>query len=245
MVSRVKHRPITPRPYLSAHETGICTLEPHLTAAVELDSDPDTAEEAVERWEPDALMVSVVLSSPKASRGLKELSGPDRSWLVAGLTLAGMSAKEIAARTDCSIRLVKAIRAEPMTQVCAFVHEEIGKVAAVARAEKALRLATESDLEQSRLREARIQRQLDQVLGKLAAGALEAFPRCGHPKVEWNVYVHRGVDSQGQPFSREYCRECNNARATQYRARRKSAGEMAQSHQRVMILHASSIASAV
>jgi hypothetical protein len=48
---------------------------------------------------------------------LLDLDDTDRCWLVASLTVAGMTAEEIAARTGCRSRKVKYVRAEPMTQM--------------------------------------------------------------------------------------------------------------------------------
>jgi len=144
-------------------------------------------------------MVAAVLSMPKASRKMTELSGPDRSWLVAGLTLAGVTADEIAERTGCSRRLVMAIRAEDMTQVCKIAQQQTGELEAELSAERSEHSVTRRDLVEKVAEAERLRMQLDQVLGKLMVGTLTAFPRCGHPRVKYNTYSHGGA---------ERCREC-------------------------------------
>ena len=88
------------------------------------------------RWNPDTQMVAAVLSMPKASRALTEMSDLDRSWLVAGLTLAGMTAEEIADRTRCSRRLVMTIRADDMTQAFKVAQVEAHDLGNELRAER-------------------------------------------------------------------------------------------------------------
>jgi hypothetical protein len=55
------------------------------------------------RWVPDEQLIASVLGSPRAFRGMSELGSADRAWLVAGLTLAGLTAGEIASRLSCSV----------------------------------------------------------------------------------------------------------------------------------------------
>lgn len=150
---------------------------------------------ALDRWEPDRNIVAAVLSTPKATRKMTDLSGPDRSWLVAGLTLAGMTAQSIAERMSCSLRLVRTVRAEDMTQVC-FLAQQQERVLAdqLRQAELSHRLMRLELKSAERLR-----RQLDQIVDAHVTGTLSVFPRCGHPKVGYNVYRCR---------KREYCRTC-------------------------------------
>lgn len=112
-------------------------------------------------------MVDAVLSMPKASRKMTELSGPDRSWLVAGLTLAGVTADEIAERTGCSRRLVMAIRAEDMTQVCKLAQQQVSELDAELSAERSAHSVTRRDLVVSRAESARLRAQVGQLLKAL------------------------------------------------------------------------------
>ncbi|MGV0738224.1 hypothetical protein ABQF35_14310 [Mycobacterium syngnathidarum] len=164
-----------------------------------------------ERWEPDAQMVAAVLSMPKASRAMTELSDPDRAWLVAGLTLAGMTAEEIAERTKCSRRLVMSIRAEDMTQVCKVAQQQTGEISEELSAERCQHSLTRRELSESRAEAERLRAQLDQIIDAHMAGTLDVFRKCGHPMVRYNVYEHRG---------KKFCRTCARDRQA---ARRKAA----------------------
>lgn len=147
-------------------------------------------------------MVAAVLSTPKFRMKMTDLSEPDRSWLVAGLTLAGMTAHGIAERLSCSLRLVRTIRAEDMTQVCLLAqHREQALTNELRKMELEYRLAR-LGLDAKDAEVTRLQRQLDQILDAYTAGTLHTFRRCGHPKVGYNVYRSQG---------REYCRECRRA----------------------------------
>lgn len=194
-----------------------------------------------ERWEPDPLMVDAVLSMPKASRKMTELSGPDRCWLVAGLTNAGMTADEIAERTSCSRRLVMAIRAEDMTQVCRIAQQQVGELDAELSAERSGHSVTRRDLREKIAEAGRLRVQLDQIVDAHLAGTLTLF-QCGHPKVDWNVYQY--VDRSGPaPRDREMCRECANGRASRYRSRRKTAAQQANHTIGVTKMHPQLVAS--
>lgn len=189
-----------------------------------------------ERWEPDNQMVAAVLSSPKAFRKMTELSVADRAWLVAGLTIAGVTAQDIADRTGCSLRLIRAIRAEEITQMAVLAQTETRTLGDELRVEHLEHVATRRRLADAQAEAARLRSQLDQLVAALQRGEqIEVFRTCGHPRLDWNMYRHKG---------REYCRECNRHRASEYRARRKVAGQNNRHTERVMILHADSIASA-
>lgn len=69
------------------------------------------------RWEPDLnLLVHARMGVCRAV----DLDGPDRAWVVAGLSALGLTADEIADRLKCSLRLVRQIKAEPMTIVATY-----------------------------------------------------------------------------------------------------------------------------
>lgn len=151
-----------------------------------------------ERWEPDGHLIEAALSTPKFRITMRELSAPDRAWLVAGLTLAGLTAKEIAARLSCSLRRVRTIRAEDMTHVCLLAQQREASLSGdLRKMELEYRLAR-IDLDQQGRDLRRLKKQLDQVVDAHLVGTLSLF-RCGHPKVGYNVYRHGG---------RDYCRSC-------------------------------------
>lgn len=169
---------------------------------------------APQRWEPDAQMVAAVLSMPKASRKMTELSELDRSWLVAGLTLAGVTAQDIADRMGCSLRLVRAIRAESITQFAVVAQTESHALGNELRAERCEHAVTRRTLAEAERDNERLRTQLDQLVEAHAAGTLELF-RCKHPRVKYNVYRHGGKD---------YCRTCRR----EYQANRRRASAPAQ-----------------
>lgn len=172
--------------------------------------------------EVDDLTLSAVLSTPKASRPMKQLVDIERCWQVAAMTAAGVTSKDIAARLACSRRLVMSIRADPITQLCECILRADAVATDELRAAKVESAATRGQLTESLRELARIRGQLDEILGKLMTGTLKAFPRCGHPRVEWNTYRH--TDRSGPvPRPRELCRECNRLRVTKFRAKNRPA----------------------
>ena len=70
-----------------------------------------------ERWQPDPALVFTVRTR---SIPIADLTGMDRSWVVAALTVEGWTVASIAARLQCSLRLVQQIKAEPMTKVALY-----------------------------------------------------------------------------------------------------------------------------
>lgn len=171
----------------------------------------------LERWEPDRNIVAAVLSTPKAARKMTDLSGPDRSWLVAGLTLAGMTAHCIAERLSCSLRLVRTIRAEEMTQVCFLAQQREAALADEVRQSELARRLMRRELEAAKKAAVRMRQQLDQIVDAHLAGDLAVFPRCRHPKIGYNVYRSAG---------REYCRTCRTEWDRKHRKNSKSAASV-------------------
>jgi hypothetical protein len=150
------------------------------------------------RWVPDELLVASVLGSPRAWRGATELSAADRSWLVAGLTLGGLTASDIASRLSCSLRLVRSIRAESLTQVCVWVQRRVGVLEGVLRGERVAHAGTRLEVVRAQGEVVRLRGQVEDLLSALVTGGVDCC-RKGHPLVGYNVYVHGG---------KRYCREC-------------------------------------
>lgn len=71
----------------------------------------------VRGWQPDENLVEHVRMCPMK---ITELTGPDRAWVVAGLAAAGWTAEETAKQLQCSLRLIRQIRAEPMFVVATY-----------------------------------------------------------------------------------------------------------------------------
>lgn len=79
-----------------------------------------------ERWKPDEALVLTVRTR---CLEMKDLSGPDRSWIVASLTVQGWTVAAIADRLKCSLRLVQTIKTEPMTRVALYALEVAAELA--------------------------------------------------------------------------------------------------------------------
>ena len=154
--------------------------------------------------EPDDQLVPAALASKCA---MSELSGPDRCWVVAGLTLAGLTGYEIAERLSCSLRLVRTVRAEPMTRVCLWAQTFTDELRLSRSEHRLARFAlTAAEGEAARLR-AQIGRLIDVRPAAVCARA--------HDMTDpYNRYERDG---------RTWCRACHRERQATYRARRRMA----------------------
>lgn len=170
------------------------------------------------RWEPDTNLAQVVLTSPRAPFKMTELADVDRAWLVAGLSdtvlgEAGLTADEIAERTDCCLRLVRSIRAADATLVAEYAQVQNRVLDDELRVERNQHGLTRRKLAESDARAARLQVQLDQILNQLQTkGKVETF-RCGCEKTPYNTY--EWVNAQGR--RKRYCRRCRYRRKTESR----------------------------
>lgn len=79
-----------------------------------------TGVEDSEPWRPDDALVHTVRTR---CLPISTLSGPDRSWVVASLTVQGWTVRDIAERLQCSLRLIQMVKAEPMTRVSVYALE--------------------------------------------------------------------------------------------------------------------------
>lgn len=160
------------------------------------------------RWEPDDQLIAAVRCG-NGSRQMAQLVDADRSWVVAGLTLAGLTAEDIADRLSCSLRLVRAVRAADMTQVCLILQREtlafINQMALADSEARGLR----RDLALLTEDRDRIKGQFERVLDARMIG--QQVDVCGqrHVMADYNVYI----DKRG----RRWCRECHAERQRDYR----------------------------
>lgn len=183
-----------------------------------------------QRWEPDTNLVAAVLSVPRTTFKLTDLNWHDRCWLVAGLGKevlgeAGLTAQEIADRTHCSLRLVRDIRAEELTQGFVVAHKLNAALTSELSSERSAHSSTRSDLAQRSAAAEMWRNKFDQLIGAVsqAKTAGEKIAECyrGHALVGDNVYRHRG---------RSYCRQCNRENTIAYRRKRKSQPSDQQCH---------------
>jgi UDP-N-acetylmuramoylalanine-D-glutamate ligase len=145
---------------------------------------------------------------------MAKLDDADRCWVVAGLGRAGLTAQDIADRLGCSVRLVKAIRAEAMTELARMYQREASVFADEMRLAlselKFVRVecdAAKRELEMARQRIARTL--LAQAAGEKPCG------QCGAAMDKYNTYVHRG---------KRYCRACRRERQRRYEERVRASG---------------------
>lgn len=160
----------------------------------------------VERWTPDDMLIDACRSG---GRAMADLEAPDRCWAVAGMRRAGLTSAEIADLLDCSVRLVKAVAAEPMTSLCAMLQAETDHFADETR-------LLRSELDRARRAEAaacststRLRSQIDRLLHP------EQVDMCGaglHEMTAYNTYVRPGN-------GRRMCRACHRERQADRRRR--------------------------
>lgn len=167
-----------------------------------------------ERWVPDEQLIPRYLAPPPYPTG--KLTTADRCWVVAGLTLADRTAEDIAERLGCSLRLVRTIRADPMTQVCVFYQTEVSTFEAELRMANSDHRNLAAQLNETEAELARAKRQLARLINPAAAG--EVFMRCGHEKTRYNVY--EWTDSRGKV--KQACRTCHAKRESDRRASRQA-----------------------
>lgn len=162
----------------------------------------------VSRWEPDDQLVAAALAG--TTRTMADLDPPDRCWVVAGLMLAGYTAEDISDRLSCSLRLVRTVRADPMTEVCLLMQtetrnftDELRMVSMELRAALRRLDATTVELERTRGQ-----------LRRTISG--QADPVCpeGHVLAGYNRYT--------APSGKVYCRQCHRDSQARYRTRRRS-----------------------
>ena len=158
-----------------------------------------------ERWVPDEQLIPSYLTR---RRPATPLSVADRAWVVAGLTLAGKTADDIAKRIGCSLRLVRTIRADPMTQICLFYQQESEAFKDELRLARSEISFAHRDLTDLHAELERTKQQLANLIGP-------PHFRCGHSTDRYNVYEHGG---------RRYCRTCHCRHSAQSRTRKAAHG---------------------
>lgn len=161
-------------------------------------------------WAPDEHLIDAAREGKLRATAM---SGPDRCWVVAGLTAAGVTAEETARLLHCSLRLVRQIRAEPMTAVCTYALDIAAVLHRQRDTARTERIALRLDAENARMDADRFKAQRDELLDRLAAGDT-TLDRCrsGHLMTRYNTYI-RGD-------GRRQCRECHRERQHRYRTER-------------------------
>lgn len=141
-------------------------------------------------WQPDEQLVPAIMALSSSRPTMRELKPADRSWVVAGLHLKGLTANQIVDRLKpCSLRLVRAVLAEPMTKVCILYQREAGNFGNEYRmmASEVARLS--AALAESEAETERVKFKLDRLLDLAITGEGGPTFRCGCPKTRYNTYV--------------------------------------------------------
>lgn len=165
------------------------------------------------RWSPDDQLVPAILAGGKRKDGMKNLADPDRCWVVAGLTLAGLTAESICDRLDCCLRQVRLIRAMDMTQVCMIMQTESRNFTDELRLARGELVSARQDNEVLGAELARTKNKLTRLIDGQIVGH-KICGKCGTPMDRYNTYIH-------QLTGKEYCRECHRRRQKSYRDSRK------------------------
>lgn len=161
-----------------------------------------------ERWEPDDQLIPACRAG---GRSMADLDTPDRCWAVAGMTRAGLTAETIADLLDCSLRLVKSVRAEPMTAVCLLLMDETAAFEAETRLLRSELRATTRDVAALTSTAADLRAQLDRVIdARLTGERVDVCSAGTHLMTEQNTYRNQG---------RRWCRACRRENQRRYRAR--------------------------
>lgn len=196
----------------------VCERKRDLAELRELASDLMSDHAADSDWLPDDQLVAAF--SAGTTRTIADLSEIDRCWVVAGMSALSMTADEIAGRLKCSLRLVRTIKAQPMTRAFTYAATETTNfVNEIALRESTIKLL-ERELEEARSSRDRYKGQLDNVLDAQITG-VEKCGRCGHAFDFGNTYWETGADGR----RKRRCRSCNRRRQQDYRNRR-SGGEV-------------------
>lgn len=163
---------------------------------------------------PDEQLVAAVLAG--SARTMGDLDDPDRCWAVAGLSAKGLTAEDIAARLKCSLRLVRTIRAMPMTQVCLYAQVETGNFANELRLSETARKLAVAENTELREENERVRTKLARMIDAHIVGC-KVCAKCGTPMDRYNTWT--------SPRTGETrCRKCNRERQKQFRdARKKQA----------------------
>jgi len=146
---------------------------------------------------------------------MSALCDADRAWVVAGMGAVGCTAEEIASRLGCSLRLVRTIRAWPMTQVCTYALIETRNFADEIRLRDSALAGLRGRVEGMAAENAALRAQRDNLIAAAAAHA-KVCGRCGEPLCGYNLYVCRG---------KKYCRACGRRRAREARDRRREVAK--------------------
>lgn len=172
--------------------------------------------ELPDRWVPDEQLVPAILAGSPLR--MRDLTPPDRAWVVESMRLAGLTAEQIADHLDCSLRQVRAIRAEPMAKVCMLYLVEREAFANQHRMAETDARRLRAELADAEAAASRYKNQLDILLDAHITGEAGATFSCGCPKTRYNTYVW--TDSAGR--TKTACRTHRTKAVARHRERQRS-----------------------
>lgn len=166
-------------------------------------------------WTPDEQLVPALLAGSATT--MADLDPCDRAWAVAAMNLEGMTAEQIRDRLACSLRLVRAILAEPGAVFARLYMIERDSFAATYRMSGAEVTRLARALEVANAERDRYKTQFNALLDRVLSGESgPVFPRCGHPKTRYNTY-------KAPKTGKESCRACHVEAQRRYESRVKLA----------------------
>ena len=131
----------------------------------------DTTPTSTRNWAPDD---NLITCAQAGQLHIRNLTLEDRAWIVAGLTARGVTAEDTATMLRCSLRLIKQIRAHPMTAVSLYAQTVAVNVETSVSKERAKNRAHAYELEDARMTAERYKRQRDELIDQLAKQARKA-----------------------------------------------------------------------
>lgn len=161
-------------------------------------------------WRPDLMLVPALLAG--SATVMDDLCGADRAWAVVVMTDdEGLTADEIAARLDCSLRLVRTILAGPeavLTRLYRAEAEAFERTLDMTGGEVQRLAGALADTEADR---DRIQRQRDRLLQTALDEREGKTFSCGCPMTRYNTYI--------SPRGKRGCRKHRAEAVARHRAR--------------------------
>lgn len=165
-------------------------------------------------WRPDALLIPAILAGSPTT--MRDLSLPDRAWVVVGLTRAGYTAEAIADRLKpCSVRVIRAVLAEPLAHVCARLQEESEAFADEYRMAHGEIERLSRELREATAAGNRYRKQLIDLID-VDPDTPPTFP-CGCERTRYNTYVAPKTGKAG-------CRRHRGAAVARHRAKARQIG---------------------
>lgn len=119
-------------------------------------------------WTPDDNLVATAQAGKVA---VKTLGCEDRSWVVAGLTARGITADDAAKLLGCSLRLIRQIRAHPLTTMALYAQTVAVDVETTTSRARTEQRAAAYELEDLKMTAERYKRQRDDLIEQLARSA--------------------------------------------------------------------------